>query len=469
MNIKILHSDKNKNNLFFSDFFQRQNRSIILLTHYREEKAFHESINSLILEKLVQLDLQNEQWESLPELLKEFFLNLNWELYAQFRNYDGKDHGVSIFFAVMEDNDICFVSCGRFLSGILTTGGLEELGKNWDNFHIKTKAALGLLGSLGQDIEVKLIVQKIPVNSIFITLPADTVRALNLKDTGFYELAQKIEDENIKESFPYWLIYFEEQRSIQNRPWYKAKKFRFSVVVMLLMLIFSIYYLIMGRDVVDDRLHISREQFQLTLRNIDILRLQEILPLDYGILLVPQHNIELTVDWESPLPFPATLKPYFCLRNIYLVSEDILYAYDKRTKRNTWKTSLNHNIIAIEILDSNLMLVMTADNISYCLKRDNGEIVWFKGDDTQKPVYTPAPHYQPVQISLEMDRRLNTSTILIPHYNSLTLINILNGDTLSYYASDEIINFVSDFDFIEKSVYMIKGKNLYKVRFNIRN
>ncbi|MBW6515125.1 MAG: PQQ-like beta-propeller repeat protein [Candidatus Cloacimonetes bacterium] len=468
MNVKILHAEKNKTNLFFSDYFQRQDRSIVLLTHYREESSSHEKINSIILQSLVKIDFQNILWEELPALLKEFFLNLNWELFAHFRNFQEQEVGVSIFLAIIEDNNICFVSGGRFLAGVITQSGLDELGKNWDHFHVKTKENLGLLGVLGKDIEVKPVVQELPINSIFVTLPADKAKTLNLKETGFYELADKVSNEYKREPFPYWMISFEERKRDIRKPWYKAKKFRIPVVLMLLMLIFSIYYLFMGRDVVDDRLHITREQFQLTLRNIDILKLQEILPLDYGILLVPQHNIELTVDWESTLSYPITLKPYFCLRNIYLVSNDVLYAYDKRTKRNTWKTNLNHNVVSIEILDSNLMLVMTADNISYCLKRDNGDLVWTKGDDSQLPIYSPAPPYQPVQISLEMDRRLNNSIILIPYYNSLTLINILNGDTLTHYSSDETINYVSDFDFIERSVYMVKGNKLYKVRIEIR-
>ncbi len=470
MNIKIMHSEKNKNNIYFSDYFQHQNRSIILLTHYREEKASHEIINSLILQSLIKLDLQNVQWENLPALMKEYFLNLNWELHAQFRKQEDIDDGVSLFFAVMEGNNICFVSCGRFLCGLLHSNNeFIEIGRRWDHFHVKTKDALELLGFVAQDIEVKPIIQQIPKNSIFITLPAEAEQILKLKETGFYEIAEKISNEYDKEPFPYWLINFEEQMRYLKKPWFKIKKFHLYVLILLMMLIFSIYYLFMGRDAVDDRLHITREQFQLTIRNIDILKLQEILPLDYGILLVPQHNIELTVDWESLLPFPVTLKPYFCLRNIYLASNDKLYAYDKKNKKNTWNISLNHNIIALEILDSNLMLVMTADNISHCLKRDTGDIVWQKGDDTHQLAFSPAPPYQPVQISLEMDRRLNTSIILIPQYNSLTLINILNGDTLSYYATEDVISYVSDFDFIEKSIYMIKGNRLYKVRFDIRN
>jgi|SRR5690554_3091112 len=467
MCIKIIHAETNKNNLYYSDFFQNQNRNIILLTHYRKEKPYHEKINSLILEKLVQLDLQNIYWDNIPTLLQEFFLNLNWELYANLRKHKTEDEGVSLLLAVIDSNDICFVSFGRFLTGIMNNEGLEELGRKWDNSHIKTKADLELIGSVGKDIKVRSIIHKIPENATFIAIPTDTERELDIKKVGFFNLINTIEKQYRKETFPYCLIYNEKSKRKSKRSGFQNKKYLIMAALMFLMLIFSIYYLFLGRDAVDDRLHVTREQFQLTLRNIDILKLQEILPLDYGILLVPQRNIELTVDWESPLPFPVTLRPYFCMRNIYLISHDQLYAYDKRDKKNSWRTSLEEPITALEILDSNLMIALTGDNRSYCLKRDTGEIVWSMKDDALDQSYSPAPAYKPVQVSLEMDRRLNTSIILFPKMYGLTLINILNGDTLTHYSTDERINYVSEFDLLEKSIYMIKGNKLYKVRFDI--
>jgi outer membrane protein assembly factor BamB len=113
------------------------------------------------------------------------------------------------------------------------------------------------------------------------------------------------------------------------------------------------------------------------------------------------------------------------------------------------------------------MIALTSNNKSYCLKRDTGEIVWSMEEDDFRPVYSPAPAYRPIQISLEMDRRLNTGIILFPQEYGLTLINILNGDTLTHYSTRERISYVSEFDLLEKSIYMIKGNKLYKVRFDI--
>lgn len=468
MSIKIIHSQKHKNNLFFSDFFQRQNRNVILMTHYREERAYHENINSFILERLVQLDLQNVNWNNLTSVLQEFFLNLNWEVYAQFNKYDSSDAGLSILLAVIEDNSICFVSCGRFLCGVYDNNGFRELDKEWDNFHVKTKENLGTIGSIAQDLKVKPQIHKLPNPSLFLVIAAAEERASYLKTCKLYDVSSYIAEQYQKEEFPYSLLYYDEHYSTVKRPWYKAKRFRITGIIMLLMLLFSIYYIFMGREALDDRLHITREQFQLTLRNIDILKIQEIIPLDYGILLVPQRNIELMVDWESILPFKVTAKPYYCIRNIYLVSSNTLHAYDKRDKKSIWKLTLDSNINSLEILDANLMIAQTTENKNYCLKRDTGEIVWTSKPKQSHTVDSYHYPYQPVQISLEMDRRLSTGILLLPEPERLTLINILNGDTLSYYEADDTIYYISDFDLIEKSIYMIKGNKLYKVRFDIR-
>jgi hypothetical protein len=469
MKVKIQLSENNKNNLSFSDFFQGENRSIVLLTHYREERSYHENINALILERLVKLDLHNISWPDIPKTLRDYFLNLNWELYAQFRKYDSDEMGVSVFLAVIEEKSICFVASGRFLTGAVTHTGLEELGRTWDNFHIKTKEDLCLIGSMGQDIEINPLIYSLSEDSLFLVIPSDKAEILEQSRENIYDINSKINNENLLEPFPYCLVSHIAKNISIKRSWHKAKRFRLTAALMILMLLFSIYYLFMGKEAVDDRLHVTREQFQLTIRNIDILKLQEILPLDYGILLVPQRNIELTVEWESTLPFPVTLKPFFCMRNIYLVSGKTLYAYDKKDKKNSWKTHFSGDIIALEILDANLILAITNDNKNICLKRDNGEIVWSIGEPAEELTFYATPPYHPVQISLEMDRRLNSGIILLPQQDGLILVNALNGDTLSHYSAEETITHVSDFDLLEKSIYMIKGEKLYKVRFDVRN
>ena len=468
MKVTINHSQKHDNNLCFTDYFQNQNRNLVLFTHFRKPHPSHEAVNSLILQKVIGFDLENRNWNSMVTDLQSFIVDLNWELFALFKRLDVDETGVSLLLIVIENDNLCFVSCGRFLCGLMVKESLTEIGKGWNDPHLTTIEELGLLGAIGNDITVKPECLVLPSNSIFIGYHYDALRASTVKQTSPYNLNALFIDEYIRKPFPYCLIGVRKEYLERDMLWFKAKKFRFSVAAMLIVLLFSLYYLYLGKNTVEDRLHVTREQFQLTVRNIDFLKLQEILPLDYGILFVPQRNIELIVDWESELPYAVTLAPYFDLRQLFLVSGNFVHSYDKRDKKNLWSLDFKQRVNNLEILDSNLMLVSTSANEYFCLKRDSGDIVWSR-QSIEGKMRPETSVYKPIQVSLEKDRRLNTSIILIPDPENLVVLNILNGDTLYHYSSDSRISYISDFDFVEKSIYMVKGDKLYKVRFDVRN
>ncbi len=468
MGTKINSSANYKNNLSFSDYFQEQNRTVVLLTHYCEEHSYYDSINSLLIEKLINLDLQHIPWEELTERIKPFFIDLNWELHAVFNKESDVEKGLSLLLMVIEGNRLFYVSFGRFLCMLLSQKNTEWYSEDWSNSRVKTPEQLGLLGSLQQDISVKPLIINLKEGSQFIAVSSDIIKRIDFSSLNIYNSKSYLENQFEKKPYSYSIVSHSSNRSKQRKSWLKGKKFRLTALALLLMLAFSLYYTFMGKNTVEDRLHITREQFQLTVRNIDILKIQEMIPLDYGLLFVPQENIELFVEWESVLPFQVTLTPNYDMRFIFLSSNNKLYAYEKKDKKNRWMVSLPNDIYSIEILDANLMVATTVQNQSFCLKRDTGDIIWHReGIGVSK--LGEESRYKPVQISLEMDRRLNNTVVLFPDKRSLTLLNLLNGDTLYHYESDYQITFVSDFDFIDKSVYIVKSNKLYKIRIDIRS
>lgn len=478
MPLSLLHSPNYANNITFTDYFQKQNRTVVLLTHYRESNQFYETINSIVIEELILLDLENINRAVLPEKLKSFFVDLNWKINAQFRSTDGFEKGVSLFLAVIEGSSICYVSLGRFFCTLIGNGLENRISDEGKNFHVKTKEELCLLGSLEQDIIVMPIIVEVKEGQQFVCCSTDLFTDTDQSSLNVFNIQSVLRERFNDTPFSYCILYSAEVTKPVKRSWIKAKRFRFTVLAMILTLIFSVYYLFRGDNTIEDTLHITREQFLLNVRNIDVLKLQELIPLDYGILLVPQRNIELFVEWESSLPFNVTLPPQYDLRQIFLASNNRLFSYDKREKNNLWTIDLPQRMTSIEVLDANLMIVSTTHNKSYCLKRDTGDIVWERNGEPylygQDTAPVPNEHkrrlygHKPVQVSLEMDRRLNNSIILFPDTHSLTLVNILNGDTLYYYKAESKIDHISDFDFIEKSIYMVKGNRLLKVRFDIR-
>lgn len=465
MPVKLIHSPNYANNLSFSDYFQRQNRSIVLLTHFSEENSFYDRVNSLILEKFINLDLQSIDWEVLSDHLESFFNDLNWELNAQFRDVYSSEKGVSLLLVIVEGRNLCFVSLGRFLCGLFSENKRIELNGDWSNFRVKTKEQLRLLGSIEQDIHVKPQFVEMKREQQFVGFSWNAIEKSGYESLNSYNLHSFFSDQFKNNPSSYCIINCSSETALKKKKWFKNKRFRLTIFLMLLMLIFSGYYYFQGKNAVEDSLHVIREQFQLEVRNIDVLKIQELLPLDYGILLVPQRNLELFVEWESVIPFDVTLPPSYDLRQLYLASGNTVYAYGKRDNKKVWQQDFSAPVTSVEILDANLMIVSTLDKLSHCLKRDTGETVWQRitGPQTSKTKL-----YNPVQISLEMDRRLSNSIVLFPDEKSLTLLNILNGDTLFFYQSETSIDFISDFDFIEKALYLVKGRRLYKVRFDIR-
>ncbi len=468
MPAKLILSPNFANNLTFSDYFQQQNRSIVLLTYYKNENPFYDRINSIILEKFINLDLQNIDWEVLPDHLEAFFNDLNWELFAHFRDtVDNIEKGVSLLLAIIEGRSVYYVTMGRFLCGLITESEKEELAGDWSNYRVKTQEQLGLLGSIAHDIYVKPVLVEVQDKQQFIGFSWNAIENNSYDNLNIYNSHSFFSDQFKSNPSSYCILNFSSSTIAKKKKWFRAKRFRITIFFLLLMLFFSGYYIFQGDNTVEDRLHIIREQFQLEVRNIDVLKLQELLPLDYGILLVPQRNIELFIEWESVIPFDVTLPPSYDLRQIYLASDNKVYAYDKRDNKNTWSQEFPAVVTTIEILDANLMIITTVENTSYCLKRDTGDTVWKRSGGEQASLYQHAP-YKPVQISLEMDRRLNNSIVLFPDEKSLILLNILNGDTLFYYHADSKIDFISEFDYIDKALYIVKGRRLYKVRFDIK-
>lgn len=467
MCISIAHSQTHKKNVFFADFFQKQERNIQLIIHYRDEQPFYDKINGLILTRILEIDLQNIPWEDLTSILQELFLNLNWELYAQFRNYDSSEYGLSLALLINEGKNICSVSCGRFLSGRLNDNGIEIIGKPWENFHIKTKKELALLGAHPEDLKVKPIFLTLSDNTHYFTFIADLLTKIDVKSVQFKQLLHAFAEEYKVQPFPYLILTYSKQKTSIKQNWLKTKKFRFIAILLLLILAFSLYYLFHGANAVEDKLVMAQGQLRDKINNIDLLKLQENIPIDFGILLVPQNNLNLSLDWETTLPFEPTHKPFFDTKYFFLTSNKSISAYDKKSKDSTWKIELDDKITSLTLLDSNRLLVITKDHKTTCIKRDTGEIAWTLENDVE-PLPKQIKVYTPMQISLETDRRLSSSIVLYPQRKSISLINILTGEILSQYDCSREISFISEHDYLEKAIYLIEGSKLLKLRIEVR-
>lgn len=155
------------------------------------------------------------------------------------------------------------------------------------------------------------------------------------------------------------------------------------------------------------------------------------------------------------------------MRQIILASESDIYSYSKRNQDIIWSNELDGVISSIKIIDSNLLIAITTDKHIHCLKRDSGETVWTAKNPEELTARDALYTFSPLNVSVETDRRLNSSVLIIPNSDGLTLINPLSGETLTSYTSIDKIKFISDYDTIDKSFYLIEGDILKKIRLDV--
>ena len=216
---KILDiSDTNKSNLSYVNIFKNQNINIILLTYNLTDTKFLRSINSHLINNLCKLEIEMVPPEELESELTEFFIEQNWQLFSKFLDKENYEFGTSVILIITISEDIFIVQFGRMLCGIIKENKLEYIGKSWDNFKIKTKKDLFLLGSRDEDINVKINKPLLDKNSLLFSIPsleadkiASGITILNIK--------RKIRKLFKIQSFPYVILCSQEFTSRERESW----------------------------------------------------------------------------------------------------------------------------------------------------------------------------------------------------------------------------------------------------------
>ncbi len=194
--------------------------------------------------------------------------------------------------------------------------------------------------------------------------------------------------------------------------------------------------------------------------------LNEILNQSYELEFFPHQEISLEIDWKRKLNFKLTKRPFFDYKQIYLISNNELRVLNKKKERIKWVKTFEEEISNFELLDANRLLVLTKKRKAFCLNRDNGNILWEKecdfspDDSTEKRTV--------FQISLDKYKRLDSSVILMFADKEIVLLNNINGKILSMFVSENKIHFISEFDLLEKCIYIAEEKSISKIVINVK-
>ena len=470
------YADSHESNFVFVDFFKNQKLNLLLLTHNLEKSDFLDKINSFIMEKIIELKIDEIERNNIEEVLKEFFVELNWQLYAKFRKAISKEFGLSLLLVIIYENEAFIVQFGRLLCGLLKNGKLSQIGRDWQNFAIKTKEELFLLGSKDENIDFDIYKVTLEKGSLLFALPSTEIE--NLEKLGINPLSLK---ENIltlyeKNKFPYFILKVGKSVLIRRKKLWKIHRNRILALILALVVFISAFYVFYGKNWLEEKQHILKEKNR-EYQNNELLEklfetqnqlqetINEIFKQNKALEIFPNQKIELKKSWSKELPFSVKMSPFFDYKQIYLASDTEILALKKLSQKTNWKRKFPANISNINLLDANRILVILKNREIFCLNRDSGKILWQK--ESEVDTTTCVVNHSSYQISINKYKNLDTSIVLLHDAHSITLLNNINGKMIIRYQNSGKIDFVSEFDQLEKCIYIIEDKKISKIGFRV--
>jgi len=429
------------------------------------------------MEKVIELRIDEIDRFHIKESLQEFFVELNWQLYAKFRKTISEEFGLSLLLVVFYENEAFIVQFGRILCGLLFGGKLTHIGRDWQNFAIKTKEELFLLGSRDENISVEVYKVRLENGSVLFALPSVKIAALKKLGINALSLKEHISVLYEKEIFPYFIVKVGKTVLKKRKNIFRLHRHRFLALLLGFLVVLSAVYVFFGKNWLAEKQHILKEknrQFQ----NNEVLEklvqtqnqlqetINEIFKQNKSLEIFPNQKIEIKEVWSKEIPINVTFCPLFDYKRIYLIDKREILTIKKNSQKTNWGKNFSSEIINVNLLDANRLLVVLKNSELFCLNRDSGKIIWRRNGDVNAISDSGiSPSYQ---ISIDNYKNLDTSVVLLHNSNSITLLNNINGRTMAEFHTGKTIKFVSKFDQLEKCVYVIENDNeIKKIVFKV--
>ena len=189
--------------------------------------------------------------------------------------------------------------------------------------------------------------------------------------------------------------------------------------------------------------------------------LQEI----YDLNLIPEQKLAIQPLRVYHSPDEIIQPPLFDARNIYCACRQEVIAFKKRSAKIRWKRKINH-INDIVLLDANRLLVKTSNGKIICLNRETGLDLWQKECNIKTDEKKENKNIK--QIYLNRFQQLDSSLLIIPSEKKLVFLNNMNGDSLFSYQSQTEIKYISEFDVLEKSLYIVEHKKIKQIKLELK-
>jgi len=477
--------------IVYSDFFQTQRHNLILLAEAQSEVPFFEHVQRTVHQGIQKLASAIERIDDPEPLLKEFFVQLNWQLHTLLQKAlaasaeQNPELGLSLFFVFAREDTLWAVQFGRMLCCLVTKQETRVVGEEWENFAIRTREKMNLIGGKGADIAVKVHRIEMPRDARFLVVNSRVAEAVREHGLSATDLGSFLQKRFAEIPFGFAVFETEGERKPRKRSFVKGKPFRITAVALFAVLAGCTLYFFQCHNEVEDQLSVMRhlriymernrdrekvpemmgEITRVMFPDADTTEVARIVDEARQIITAPASSMELQQAWSMPLPASVTQPPAFDDRRLFLVTGNTLHVYDKRTQGLLYRVAFACPVHTLLLSDANRLQITTEDGPTHSIKKDSGKITWTCAG--QSMLAEVIPPQVPRQISYLDDRRLANSVLVFSHPDQIQVVNIHTGAVVTAWPVQPnptlAFGYLSVFDPLEKALYVVSGDSLFKL------
>lgn len=426
-----------------------------LCTWHPESHLILEEIQAEIKLELMNSDIRQVSKLEAEKWLKSFFADFHWKLHARLRRTELKEKGISLFLGLMYDNEIIFTQFGRMFCTLGGPKKTEAIGKDWEHSHLQTLEQLNLLGLSEEEIRVKTQKVLVPERHFLLVLPGAMARELF---GGHFDggSVNALLDSLAGKPGALWLLLGNEPEHIKTKR-KGVSRLHLATILLIFFTLLAIVYVIFGGRFFEMTWRKARMLFQ-SKKPIPLEQIPNYLNIDnqkvrnylQQALKSPAREVELKLIWNTDLPYQVTAAPGFDLDNIYLASNDMLLAFNKKGRNLLWNKSLGGKVQGITGITGGLMINLEDQRVLGL--NNNGELSWEQPLGSQVNIFHSL---KPMELTNIHDPRIDGSLIVVPTQRSILVLDGNSGEKLSEITFKDELQYLSTYDSFQNCFYAV--------------
>lgn len=450
----------------YTDFFESTSEKVALVFKTTERGLIAEQAITLLLQTFQEnfykgnykpLEKSSQFGDYIKERLKKTVIEMHWRL-AAFFNRENHKFEISTIILIIKNDIIYVVQSGRIM--VMTYSGkskrtnlnkVEYIGLDINKLYEESHQ-LPIMGIREEELRIKVYTKEIQKDIKVVILPIFSSSKFNTNiktNSEFKNLISKLIKSNTK---PLLIINITDDLHKSKR----KKKFRIttknSALTMIIVILVAGMYVFFGRRWMQGIFTSGKELIDESKRTL----------IDYTVLLPRIPIPKLEENWKWTAPATITGAPIFDFDNIYLIMGKELLCIRKNDRHIRWSQICSYTIADIKLLREEKILLVDEHGIQYLIKKVKGDFLW-KGEAIIKIPKKNRQTPKIIYIDYIDDGRLQENYYVAIDENTMMIISGEKGNTIAQKDFNQKIDFISEYDYIEKCFYLVFGKKILKV------